>query len=75
VGVAAGEVLAFRDHHRYRDLDVHAIRERAGNRGIVTTEKDWVKLSRFAWGDCPVWIARLDVDLVGADDVDAWLLS
>ena len=74
VGVTAGELLAFRDHHRYRDADVRRIRERAGNGGIVTTEKDWVKLSRFDWSGVAVWIARLDVDLVGSDDVDLWLL-
>ncbi len=73
-GVGVGDLAAYRDHYRYRDADVRRIAARAGGRAIVTTEKDWVKLARFDWGSTPVWLARLDVDLVGADDVDAWLL-
>ncbi|HEU4930034.1 MAG TPA: tetraacyldisaccharide 4'-kinase, partial [Candidatus Krumholzibacteria bacterium] len=74
VGLAEGELLAYRDHHRYSELDARRIRETAAARAIVTTEKDWVKLSRFDWGDRAVWVVRLDVELVGPDDVDAWLL-
>jgi len=73
-GVGASETMEFRDHYRYDDADVRRIHARAGGRPIITTEKDWVKLSRFDWGDRAVWMARLDVDLVGHDDVDAWLL-
>ncbi len=72
VGVGVDRVLAWRDHHRYTASDVDAIRARA--RGVVTTEKDWVKLERFDWGDTPVWVARLDVAVVGTDD-GAWLLG
>jgi len=71
---ATTEMLAFRDHHRYNERDARRICEQAGTRAIVTTEKDWVKLSGFDWGDRAVWVARLDVDLVGENDVDAWLL-
>jgi tetraacyldisaccharide 4'-kinase len=74
MGVDASDVLTFRDHYRYRDLDARRIRERAGTRAIVTTEKDWVKLARFDWEGTPLWVARLDVELVGGNDVDAWLL-
>lgn len=73
-GVHASDVLAYRDHYRYLERDARRIRERAGTRAIVTTEKDWVKLYRFDWESAAVWIARLDVELVGEGDVDTWLL-
>jgi len=41
------ELAAFPDHHAYSQADVLALRERAGGRTIVVTEKDAVKLRRF----------------------------
>lgn len=73
-GVPAGDLLAYRDHHRYDQADARRIREAASTRAMVTTEKDWVKLARFDWRGCAVWVARLEVELVGSNDVDAWLL-
>lgn len=72
-GVRVVDRLVFRDHHRYTAGDVATIRARAGGRDIVTTEKDWVKLARFDWGEVRVWVARLDVDLVGGDVSLPWL--
>lgn len=72
-GLRVIDALAFRDHHRYTDSDVRAIRARAQAGAIVTTEKDWVKLSHFDWEGSRVWVARLEVELVGEADVDAWL--
>lgn len=72
-GVRVVDRLVFRDHHRYTASDVAAIRARSAGRAIVTTEKDWVKLSVFEWGDGPVWVARLDVDLVGGDPSLSWM--
>jgi tetraacyldisaccharide 4'-kinase len=75
-GVRVADAIVFRDHHRYSIDDALAIRTRARGRGIVTTEKDWVKLERYDWGETPVWVARLDVALVGAGADDAsWLLG
>lgn len=46
-GVPCMDVLAFPDHHPYREGDVEEILRRAGGRVIVTTEKDAVKLDVF----------------------------
>lgn len=73
VGVRALGLLGYPDHHRYTRSDARAISEQSKGRALVTTEKDWVKLGRFDRGDWRVWIARLEVDLVGRDDVDGWL--
>ena len=75
-GVRVADAIVFRDHHRYTGDDALAIRTRARGLGIVTTEKDWVKLGRFDWRDTAVWVARLDVALVGAGaDDESWLLG
>lgn len=74
-GVLVEGLVAYRDHHRYADADARAIRARAPGGALVTTEKDWTKLRRFDWGDTGVWIARLEVELVGRNAVDAWLLG
>jgi tetraacyldisaccharide 4'-kinase len=42
------DVLAYPDHYRYRAPDARRIREVAGNRTVVTTEKDAVKLRPLA---------------------------
>lgn len=47
-GLESVEILAYPDHHPYREADVKRIRERAGGRTVVTTEKDAVKLEAFA---------------------------
>jgi tetraacyldisaccharide 4'-kinase len=41
------ELLAFPDHHVYREPEVRRIADRAGGRTVVTTEKDAVKLEPF----------------------------
>ena len=57
---------AFADHHAYTRDDLAALRRDAAAAGaelLVTTEKDWVKLSELpaaAAGDTPIW--RLDVE-------------
>ena len=75
IGVHVEGMVAYRDHHRYQLADVQEIRARASGQALVTTEKDWTKLSRFEWGETSVWVARLEVDLVGGGDVEGWLLG
>jgi tetraacyldisaccharide 4'-kinase len=73
--VRVADALAYPDHHRYTVSDVRAIQSRARGRAVVTTEKDWVKLEAFDWGDAAVWVARLEVAWVGDANIDAWLLG
>jgi len=56
----------FPDHHDYAAHDVERIQARARREsaGVVTTEKDYVKL-RHTMGTDNVWVARLEVSLVG----------
>jgi tetraacyldisaccharide 4'-kinase len=42
------ELMAFPDHHDFDEVDARTVRARAGSRTIVVTEKDAVKLERFA---------------------------
>ena len=44
---SAVDILAFSDHHRYDHQDVERMLGIAGDRTLVVTEKDAVKLSRF----------------------------
>ena len=41
-------LVAHADHHEFSELDARSARRRAGSRPIVVTEKDAVKLERFA---------------------------
>jgi tetraacyldisaccharide 4'-kinase len=47
LGVHPSERLRFPDHHPYAPADAARIRDVAGARAIVTTEKDLVKLARL----------------------------
>jgi tetraacyldisaccharide 4'-kinase len=49
-GATVADVLAFPDHHAYAGADVARIAAVAGERLVVTTEKDLVKLERLPSG-------------------------
>jgi tetraacyldisaccharide 4'-kinase len=60
----------FWDHHDYSQRDLDQIRqeaERAGASVVVTTEKDWVKVSRAGTVGLPVYRLELDVRFQGDD--------
>ncbi|MEX2530295.1 MAG: tetraacyldisaccharide 4'-kinase [Gemmatimonadota bacterium] len=61
-GAQAEEALSFPDHHPYRERDVAAILSAAGDRAIVTTEKDAVKLLPFAERLARVYVLTLRPD-------------
>lgn len=48
IGVVVRRLLRFPDHHAYAPADIAAIAAAAGEGPVVTTEKDLVKLERFA---------------------------
>lgn len=47
------------DHHRYGETDVRRILSALGDRPLVTTAKDAVKLRRWWPHDRPLWVADL----------------
>jgi tetraacyldisaccharide 4'-kinase len=61
-GIAAADILAFPDHHRYDAGDARRIVEAARGRPVVTTEKDLVKLERLTVPDLHALRIALEVD-------------
>ncbi|MBI5571534.1 MAG: tetraacyldisaccharide 4'-kinase, partial [Desulfomonile tiedjei] len=53
LGWVVADHLVFRDHHSFTDSELRAILERARDRPVVVTEKDWVKL--------PEWFRQVDL--------------
>jgi tetraacyldisaccharide 4'-kinase len=60
-GIRTAGLLAFPDHHRFSDADVERIRVQAGGRGVITTEKDAVKLERWSEALPDVRVLTLEV--------------
>ncbi len=58
-----GEVI-FPDHHCYSIKDLSYIEKKAkGADGIVTTEKDMVKLKQFDIGHLPIWALHIEMKI------------
>jgi len=54
----------FPDHHLYTAEDLRYIEEKAkGADGIVTTEKDMVKLKKLSIGHLPTWALRIEMKI------------
>jgi tetraacyldisaccharide 4'-kinase len=70
------EAVRFPDHHPYRRADVERLVARAQGLGvdmILTTEKDAVKLERFAMPDQRLWAVRIRVRIEPRGRWDAML--
>lgn len=70
LGADVRETVAFRDHHWYRPDDLRRLERRAatlGATGLVTTEKDWVRLRRLAPGR-PLFVVSVRLDLTSGRD-------
>ncbi len=67
MGLTLQRVFLFPDHHDYKPRDVAEViaaarRERV--QGLVTTEKDWVRLARV-WNEAlPIYVVPLEVELL-----------
>jgi tetraacyldisaccharide 4'-kinase len=68
---------SFGDHHHYIDQDLAALRRDAAAAGadvLITTEKDWVKLSALPRAasesaeELPVWRVDLEIRFLGDDE-------
>jgi tetraacyldisaccharide 4'-kinase len=55
---AAVELMAYGDHHHFTARDARAARVRAGDRPVVVTEKDAVKLRRWVSELGETWVLR-----------------
>ena len=71
-GIPLSHTLAFRDHHRFRARDMEAIvRRAAGAACVLTTEKDWVRLSPAAHRQlsltAPLLAVPLRAEILDAD--------
>ena len=62
-------VTAYPDHHEYSETDVRAITDAAAGRTVVTTEKDSVKLVRFAHLLPDVRVLSLRLEWEAGEDV------
>ena len=74
-GWAIAETVTFRDHHRYTADDIHRIERAAraaGAAGVVTTEKDAVRLENLVQPDLQVAVFPLTARIEPAEFVD-WL--
>jgi tetraacyldisaccharide 4'-kinase len=72
VGVEVVELAAFPDHFWYRREDLDRLKARAatlGAEGIVTTEKDWVRLRPAPLPSLPVWVLGVRLRLGEGDGV------
>jgi tetraacyldisaccharide 4'-kinase len=65
-GTTVAEMIPFPDHHWYTadDLDMLASRARAiGAEGLITTEKDWVRLRDVERPRLPLWVLAVKMSL------------
>jgi tetraacyldisaccharide 4'-kinase len=72
LGLQLAETIAFPDHHRYTESDLHRllqVKSSTGAGGFVTTEKDAVNLGVFSERLKPLKIAELRLILANPDQV------
>lgn len=61
----AGQLIQFPDHHWYSRDDIRRLEARAvGTEGLVTTEKDWVRLRGRLGAGPPVYVVSVALRLV-----------
>lgn len=76
LGARVEAAIAFRDHHWYDERDLAALEARAevpGIDGLVTTEKDWVRLRALRPCRRPLYVVSVRLDLLSGHD--AWLAA
>jgi tetraacyldisaccharide 4'-kinase len=65
-GMTIAEQAEFVDHHKYDERDARqlvAAAKQAGARGLLTTEKDEQNLRAVAFGEFPVYVALIDLEI------------
>jgi tetraacyldisaccharide 4'-kinase len=69
-GMTIEEKAEFADHHKYDERDARelvAAAKQAGARGLLTTEKDEQNLRGTAFGEFPVYVAVIDLEIAKAE--------
>lgn len=72
LGVRLVDMAPLADHHRYTADDLRTLAGRAtaaGAAGLVTTEKDWVRLRRVVLPPCPLYVVSIRLELAGGDEL------
>jgi tetraacyldisaccharide 4'-kinase len=78
LGVEAAAEVAFRDHHRYREMDVNRLLDRVRNKsadGFLTTAKDEINLGALASNLQPLRIAEVTMELLDAERAVDFLMK
>jgi tetraacyldisaccharide 4'-kinase len=73
LGVNVADLVVFPDHHWYRAEDLERLNARAGAQGavgLVTTEKDWVRLRRLPLPARPLYVVAVRLELL--DGASLW---
>jgi tetraacyldisaccharide 4'-kinase len=76
LGVRMDALIGFRDHHWYDERDLAALEARAetaGVDGLVTTEKDWVRLRALRPCRRPLYVVSVRLDLLAGHDI--WMAA
>ncbi len=66
LGVSLTGFVEFADHHWYEPADLTAMARQAedsGAEGLVTTEKDYVRLSAVALQTLPIWVLSVRLEI------------
>jgi tetraacyldisaccharide 4'-kinase len=78
LGLHLAETVAFPDHHRYTESNVHRLlrlKSSTGAGGFITTEKDAVNLGALAGGLQPLQIAQLRLILEDPENALSTMLN
>ena len=67
--------LAYPDHHNFSDSDIQQIKQQAGDKIIVTTEKDYVRLKDSVLQDQLYYLPIQTSFITASDQFDATILS
>ena len=72
LGVDASDLVTFADHHWYTAADVSALNAQAEKlgaaHGLVTTEKDWVRLRTLPLPVCPLYVVSVRLEFIAGED-------
>jgi tetraacyldisaccharide 4'-kinase len=67
--------LTYPDHHHFSDSDIQEIKQKAGNKRIVTTEKDYVRLKDSILQEQLYYLSIRTSFIVDSDQFDAEVLN